>query len=451
MEQDLIEKATAQLDTIGKENADLKKALAEVEKRLSSLDSRFVKEYEADKEAAANYGFSNAKIDVEKGMTAKVPYWPNRTMQRFHKWVQLLNLKDYDSLKKEFPEHNFEQKAFGDNVQTVTSNSTSIWAWIPLEFIPELVRLIYVQSTFLKYVTIVPMMRDQVQLPFPKPTTLSTYADYANPWFTTKFASRGDALLDSKVNLDRVLMQTDKLYSLCILNREDVMDSGYPLAAFVAAQMAEDLAKTIDKTIMYSDKALTTGGLHLAYSSANWDGVAYAALVNNVLPGADASPTFAKAITYENLVAVAATLNELSADGAKWFMSSRAYATARGMTASFPTYNGTTTSTTLGASTLPIMNIIGPYKSPILGFDVEITDRMLNTAVNSDATTHNAVVAMLGNPKWIYFGDRMQFGIDSSEHYRFANDQIVMRALQRFSVAIPLGFALNTLSFPRAA
>jgi HK97 family phage major capsid protein len=203
-------------------------------------------------------------------------------------------------------------------------------------------------------------------------------------------------------------------------------------------QMAEDLAKFIDYTALFSTLSSTAH----AYDSVFWNGIWQTANVNeanlNITTGGTG---FAATLTYANLKNAITKLNELTAEGAEWYMSPQSWSTIRGLNASFPVYNGVTTSPiTLSEATLPLIPLTAPWQYPLFGFPVNITSRFTTTAAASTP------VALLGNLKWLYFGDRMQFGIDTSEHYLFLNDEVVFRALQRFAVGVPIPFAFTKLT-----
>ncbi len=76
-----------------------------------------------------------------------------------------------------------------------------------------------------------------------------------------------------------------------------------------------------------------------------------------------------------------------------------------------------------------------------MGFKFNKTGRCITTATAEEAAL------FFGNPKHIYVGDRMDMNIARSEHYRFANDQVVFRAMSRFAVGVAIPTAISKLSF----
>lgn len=395
-----VEAMKANLEEMKK---SMEEKMEEVLKSQASLNKAMIRDNEEEAEVGKSYGFLQAKHEVAKGKTALAPYWDEKTQKRFGEYAKMVAEKDYDSIKK----------AFGDNVQDNVSN------WTPTEFRSEIVRLAFVQSVMLPKVTIVPMSRDKMTLPKPSGS------------YTVGWADAGGAMTDSKFTAGKLDLDTAKMYGLALVNQEDLDDPAFPLAPYIANQMGEDFAKFIDKAILYGD----------ADGSANdWDGQfdgwAHASSVEAVAGGTDATPTFAELFTVDNLISAVGKLDEQELDGAEWFFSPAGWAAVRGMEYQVSDGSGGTTD-----SGQPLVPVNAAWNYPLFGFNTNITSRVINSAAASTAA------AFFGNARHIYVGDRMDLRIDRSEHYRFANDQVVFRGLQRLAITVGLPSSLVKISF----
>jgi HK97 family phage major capsid protein len=387
-----VNKMAENIETI---KATMEAKMESLEKSMANIDKAMIRSNDEEKEVGTNYGFLQAKHDIAKGKNAKAPYWDDKTTARFDEYVKMLGKKDYEGIQKEF----------GDNVQSVTN-------WIPTEFKSELVRLGFVNSMMLPKVTIVPMGRDKIELPKPS-------GDLA--W---GFVDAGGAMVEDNFTAGKLTLDCSKAYGMALANQEDLDDSAYPLAAYIAAQLGEDYAKFMDKVILYGDADGSTNKW-----DGKFDGWAEASGVGAVTGAADATPTFAELMTYANLVSLT-DLDELSIDGAEFFFSPSGYNAIRALK---------------DDQKMPLVPINAGYNYNLLGFPTNVSSRVINTPAVS------TVVGFFGNPKYIYVGDRMDMSIATSEHYRFANDQVVFRAMSRFALAVGLPGSLKKLAFGAAS
>jgi len=349
----------------------------------ANINKAMVRGNEEEKEVGKFYGFTQAKNEIAQGKTALSPYWDQKTTDRFNQYLNMVYEKDYDGLKKEF----------GDNVQTSLSN------WTPTEFRSEIVRLAYLQSLALQKCTIVPMGRDKVQMPAPTGN------------YTVSWVSPGGAITDSKMAPGYIELDSAKLAGLALINKEDLNDSAVPIATFIASQMGEDFAKKIDKEVFQGD----------ASGSDQFDGLEYATSVNTITGDVEAA-AFSTFLTEAHLLEAVGKLDDRQMAGAEWFMTNSAWNAVRAIED--------------GASS-KIIRLNEAYTYDLLGFPVNRRAEITTTA------TAERAAAFFGNLKWVYIGDRMDFNIDTSEHYRFANDQVVFRGMQRLAikVALPDNFA----------
>jgi len=398
MEKDAVDKAADNVNemaiTLSKMKEDMEAKMEDILKTQATIEKAMFRDNKEEKEVGASYGFLNAKKDVANGKTARVPLWDNKTEKRFDEYLHMLYEKDYKGINK----------AFGDNVQDNISN------WTPTEFRAELVRLAYVNSLALQKCTIIPMGRDKVDMPAPSGS------------YTVSWVDAGGAMTDSKITIGKVSLDTEKLGGIAVVNREDLDDSAYPVGLVVANSMGEDFGKKTDEEVYQGDDSDT--------SNHKFDGWEYASSVQEVTGAVDATPTFAELLIEDNLLTAVGKLDDLQIDGAEWYFTNSAWNTIRALED--------------GASS-KIVRLNENYRYNLLGFPVN-----LRAQVGTTATAERAA-GFFGNMKHIYIGDRMDFRVDTSEHYRFANDQIVFRGLQRLAVKVAIPSALVRIMFGAAA
>lgn len=378
-----------------KSMAEMQKAFADQQKTFNEKFDEFMKQQanlnkalirgnEEEREEGKHYGFLQAKKEVAKGKTALAPYWDEKTEGRFNDYIHMVYEKDYKGI----------QKAFGDNVQDGVSN------WTPTEFRSEIIRMAYLASYVLPKATVIPMGRDKVQMPKPSGS------------YTVDWVDKGSAMTDSKVTLGQLELDTAKLGGLAIVNREDLDDSAIPLAQFIASQMGEDFGLKIDEQAF---QGTIDGG-------DPFNGLEYFSGLQSVAGAEDATPTFAELLTEANLLDAVGKLDDRQVVGAEWHMTNQAWNAIRAIED--------------GASS-KIVRLNENYVYDLLGFPVN-----RRAQVAPATATASRVAAYFGNLRWLYIGDRMDFRIDTSEHYRFANDQVVFRGTQRLAIkpALPANF-----------
>lgn len=381
-----IKKATEEVsqmaETLKSIKADLDVKMEQIQKEQARMNAAMIRSNEEEKEIGKSYGFLQARSEVAAGKNARAPLWDDKTAKRFDEYCHMLYEKDYKGITK----------SFGDNVQDGGSN------WTPTEFRSEMVRLQYLSSIALQKATIIPMSRDKVDLPKPSGN------------YTVSWVGDGAAMVDSKITLGKVSLDTAKLYGLALINSEDLDDPAYPVAQVIAAQMAEDVGLKIDEEVFQGDDSDTT--------NHKFDGLEYASSVQSVTGGVDATPTFAELLTEDNLLSAVGKLDDRQLAGAEWYFTTGAWNAIRALED--------------GASS-KIIRLNEAYKYSLLGYPVN-----LNSQVGTSTATASRAAGFFGNLKWVYIGDRMNFAIDTSEHYRFANDQVVFRGLQRLAIAVAL-------------
>lgn len=375
-----------------KAKAELEARLEQIERAKAAYDKGMVDDNETAKEKGKTYGFLHARKDIANGKVARTPMWDDRTEKRFNEYLHMLYEKDYKGI----------EKAFGDNVQDNISN------WTPTEFRSEIVRLAYQNSLALQKCTIVPMGRDKISMPAP------------SGGYTVSWVDAGSAMTDSKITAGKVDLDTAKLGAIALVNAEDLDDSAYPVALVVADKMGEDFGKKIDTEVFQGD----------ADGSDQFDGWEYASNVNEITGGVDATPTFAELLTEDNLLDAVAELDDAALDGAEWFFNTAGWAAIRAIED--------------GASS-KIVRLNENWKYDLLGYPVNTRSQVAPTATAARAA------GFFGNMKHIYIGDRMDFRVDTSEHYRFANDQVVFRGLQRLAIAVGIPTALVRIVFGAAS
>lgn len=153
-----LETKAGQLEAKAKE-FEAKMALVETESKAMKENMAKLIEEKSEVRSASdeNYGFLAAKADYQKGLVLASPLWNDYKKKRFLEYAGLVaQRRTNGEIAKEL-KVPFVAKAFGDNVQDGLWTSAAAYGWTPPEFLPELVRLIFVGSLMLKKVTIVPM------------------------------------------------------------------------------------------------------------------------------------------------------------------------------------------------------------------------------------------------------------------------------------------------------
>ncbi len=378
-----------------KMKSDLDSKMDEILQAQANLNKSMIRSNDEEKEVGTGYGITQARKDIAMGKTAKVPYWDKKTEKRYGEYLNMVAAKDITGIKK----------AFGDNVQDGIAN------WTPVEFSSEIVRLAVQNSIALRQCKIVPMGRDQMEIPAPT-------GGYTAAWITA-----GAQILDSKYTAGAVTLDTSKLGALAIINNEDLADSIVPLAQYVAVQMGEDFGKKIDTEVFQGDSSNTPTNV--------FDGWEYATSVNEVAGAVDATPTFAELLTEDNLLAMVATLQDAERSGAQWYFNNEGWNAIRAIED--------------GASS-KIVRLNEAYKYELLGYPIN-----LQTEVAQTTATAERAAGFFGNLNWIYIGDRMNFSVQTSEHERFSYDQTLFLGLQRLAIAVALPTALARIVFGAAA
>ena len=407
----LLEKANTTLAAIDEKNKKLETAAGQLEAKNKELEAKltvidteskamkenFAKllEHKSAERAAdpEHYGFLAAKADYQKGLTFASPLWDDYTKKRFIEYSGLVAQRRTNGeiakemkVEKEFQNFGMIRKAFGDNVQDGLWTSAATYGWTPPEFLPELVRLMFVGSLMLKKVTIVPMQREVIRLPMPLPLAGSSYY---NNWYNVGFVNKGSAMSDSKIQAAYLEMSANKQYGLAIVDREDLMDPAYNFASYLAMQMAEDLAKHTDLTILYSHSGRAASGT-FNYDSANWMGIENGSslygTIRSVTGSGVMSGIMSSIITYNNLSLMLNQMTELSVDGAEFYFSPRAAWMIRALL-------------TTGSTQYPLIPFNSPLSVGPFGFPLNPTSRMYG-GVDSQSINSGRMVGLLGNAKW---------------------------------------------------
>jgi len=399
------------LEAIAKEVKDLAASLEAREKAYDEKIENILKEKAHvdkamivdSKEAAAKFkGYLGARAEVNKGKTANVPLWDEKTEDQFVEWVHMVKNNDVGLIKK----------TFGDNAYTETTTAGGYF--VPTIFKPELVRLIYQKSMMLPKVSIVPMPVSKMDLP-------TVTAGYSAGWGTIN-----TQVTDSKLTVNKVSLSAEKLVALSLVPNELLQDSGIPIAPLLANEFAEAFAFKIDEEILDGDSADS--------SNHKFDGWSKVANTVGYGPGVDASPTIAEEATIDILTAEIAALeaaNWVNLIGAEWFFAPQVWAAIRSLTAA--------------VTNLPQVAINEPWKFNLFGFPVNINGLVPH------AETALKAWGLFGNPKYIYVGDMGGLSIESSKDYRFGEDQTTFLARQRLAVAVGIPGSLGALKFGAAS
>ena len=394
----MVAEKAAQAEKMDAQLKSMEEKMEEILKAQASQDKAQIADtVDKAKEVGVHYGYASAKKEVESGKTSRAPLWDDRTEKRFVEYVQMVKEKDKGAIAK----------AYGDLPYTETTTAGGYL--VPAEFSSELLRMAYLSSTMLPKVRIIPMAG----------TTLNMNGVTAG---TVGWGAINTQIVDSKLALTQSTLTAEKLVGLSIVPNELIADSVLPIGSFLADEFSEAFALKIDEEILDGNSSDT--------SNHKFDGWGYASSVTALSsPAADDAPTFAKEVTTASLIGAVAALQAVDTrhlDGAEWFVHPTVWAVIRGLVDS----NGN-----------PLVQIDQNYMYNLLGFPVVVNSKV------PVATTVALPFLFFGNPKNIFFGDRMGFSLDSSADSRFSYDQTEFRAIQRCGLLVAKPASIGRMSF----
>lgn len=294
----------------------------------------------------------------------------------------------------------------GVNVETRAHNesvNSQGGVLVPEEFAQTVIDLKEQYGVFRQNVRVVPMGRDVMNMPR-RVGGLTAY-----------WASEGVAPTESTASWNNISLTAKKMGIYSLMSSELAEDAVVDIADWLANDAAYQFALKEDQTGFIGDGTSTYNGIQ-GISEIFRTNTGLAGYVDAATAGHD---TFAE-VDIADITGVMGKLPAYARMGAKWFMSQTAYDLIC-----------TRIAATAGGNT--IQSIQGGLGLSFLGHPVVISQVLESSTGSLD----NKVLMMFGNLELAAtMGDRRSFSVATSADYKFAEDQIALRATQRIDINV---------------
>ncbi|MEV0618549.1 phage major capsid protein [Nonomuraea sp. NPDC050404] len=266
---------------------------------------------------------------------------------------------------------------------------------------------------------VVPM--DGPSVPFPSVDETS-HADSVYGGITGTWVEEGQALPESEAKFGRTVLRANKLVSYCEVPSELPMDAPQAFGGFIDNAMPKAIS-------FFEDKAFLTGnGAGKPLGVLNTGNSALVAVAKESGQAADT-------ILWENIIKMFARMLPASLGSAVWIASIDSFPELATMALSIGT----------GGSAVWLNNGVEGPPATILGRPCYFTEKTSKLGDQGD-------IAFVDFGQYL-LGDRQQMRVESSTHYKFGNDMIVYRVIERVdgrpwmkSAITPANGSANTLS-----
>ena len=417
---DILEKTVTEDDRAL--TGDEKTALTGLQRDLAKLEVDITERTLKDQMAAT----VNAQVATLQAKRTIAPSDPDNTgevprvevVSHQKRYGKLRAFSGPDAEQRAFRTGKFIQAALFNNAQadrwcrnhgidvralSVGSNAAGGFL-VPEEMNSTLINLREEYGVFRRECRVVPMTRDIQVIP------------RRAGGVTANFTGEGTAIATDDPSLSQVTLTAHKLACLTYISAELSEDAIIDIADFVTEEFALAFAFKEDTVGFNGAGTLAHGGIWgVAIKIA--DGNHGAGFVQ--VPTA-ASDTFAE-LTPEDLGAVIGTLPQYAVPGAKWFCSRMAKSMVFDRLAA-----------AAGGNTMEI--IAGAPRPAYLGHEV-VTSQVLPAGASTDYT--GLLMMLFGDlRKAAVFGDRREITIALSTEARFVEDQIAIKATERFDISV---------------
>lgn len=276
-------------------------------------------------------------------------------------------------------------------------------ALVPDEFAQTVIDLKEQYGVFRQNVRVMPMGRDVMTVP------------RRTGGLTAYWASEGTAITESTAAFNQVNLVAKKMGIYSLLSSELAEDAIVDLADWLAQDAAYQFALKEDQTGFIGDGTSTYGGI-MGIAKIFENNSNLAGYVDCATNGHD---TFAE-VDAADLTGVMGKLPAYARMGAKWFCSQVCYDVVFSRLA-----------LTAGGNTIQTVN--GAFAPSFLGYPIVVSQVL----ESSTGDLNNKVMLMFGNLEMAAtMGDRRSFSVATSSDYKFAEDQIALRATQRIDINI---------------
>jgi HK97 family phage major capsid protein len=291
--------------------------------------------------------------------------------------------------------------------KTHVTNDNSLGGYlVPEEFAGDIINLVEQYGVFRANARVVSMSSDtRVQ---PK----------RSGGITAYFVGEGSPITESTNQFDNVRLTAKKLAVYTRLSSELNEDAAVDLGGWVAAECARAFAQKEDECGFAGDGTSTYGGIVGARAALRGvDGTA-----SNIAGLAvQATGSTYGALVLADFRAVVGKLPQFAdTANAAWYVSRTFYHTVMAKLAD-----------AAGGNTNETIAVGGPREPLFMGYPVRISQAMPSTTASAQ------VCALLGDlSQGAFFGDRRGIGISLSEHDAFQNDELALRAVERFDINV---------------
>lgn len=273
---------------------------------------------------------------------------------------------------------------------------------VPEEFRPELLRLVEKYGLFRKNARVIPMTREEMKIP--------KLASGVNVYWP----GEGNAITEASADIfGQATLTAKKLAGYITASQELVEDSSLDVVDLIVTVFAEAIAKEEDRVGFKGDSSGTDP----------FDGVLNASGVNTVTMGS--GDTSYSNVSYDDLCDMISAVK--STEGCVWCL----HRTVLGVIRKLKDNNGH-----------PIWaSASGGDPATILGYPYLVSEVMPSTG---DANQADKPFMFFGNLKYALLGDRKKITVGTSEHVKFAEDEIAIKVVERIAIniAVPAAFAV---------
>ncbi len=261
--------------------------------------------------------------------------------------------------------------AYGNARAVVTKDlseggATTGAPFVPEQFSEDVVTILGDQTVVNKF-TRLPMTSDTMNIP-----TITT----KNVWYTV---SEGSQITASDIVSANVQLQPKELAMITGFSNQWLEDA-YPISKVLMPQAQDGLADYIESIALSGSPTFTKGALTFASVGVTAQNISTSASLTNLVP---------KDLT--NMIYALEAVKPNLSDGAMFFLNPVVYGIVASMTAS--------------TNEFIFMNPVAGNPATINGYPVYKTLALPSTAAASKR------IAIFGNPKWIYWGDRTGLAI----------------------------------------
>jgi HK97 family phage major capsid protein len=268
--------------------------------------------------------------------------------------------------------------------------------------VPEVLRATLLQNSLEGSIVrpramVVPM--DGPSVPFPA-VDETTHAGSVYGGITGSWVAEGEALPESEARFGRVVLRANKLVSYCEVPSELPMDAPQAFGGFIDGAMPSAIS-------FFEDQAFLTGnGVGKPLGALHAQNTA-------LIPVAKESGQSADTIVWQNVIKMFSRMLPASLGSAVWVCSIDSFTELATMALTVGT----------GGSAVWLNNGVEGPPARILGRPVYFTEKAPKLGDLGD-------ISFIDWRQYL-LGDRQNMRVESSQHYKFGNDMIVYRVIER--------------------